>query len=163
MDAPLSYLHVSRYTGKEGFWYFSSDQDPQDAWSIHFFLCMPAFDLIPCLLAGVQVYGSGYRRGEASLHHDWLLRISAVGSAGGNIQPMDDPKAETTVEGIAQIGIPHCDPGYRSPGLADKNGLSGGLLLWPYHGIFTGIPGLSINMVFADIPYSGQTIKPFSK
>jgi hypothetical protein len=76
---------------------------------------------------------------------------------------MDDPKAETTMEGIAQIGIPHCDPGYRSPALADKNGLSGGLLLWPYRRIFTGIPGLSINMVFADIPYSSQTIKPFSK
>jgi hypothetical protein len=163
MDAALSYLHVSHYTHTESFWYFNFDQDPPDAGSIHIFLCLPAFDLLPCLLVGVQVYGPGYRRGEASLHHDWLLRISAVGSAGRNIQPMDDPKAETTVEGIAQIGIPHCGPGYRSPGLADKNGLSGGLHLWPYHGIFARLPGISINMVFADIPYSGQTIKRFSK
>ena len=118
MDAALSSLHVSRYTGKADLWHFNFDQDPQDAWSIHIFLCMPAFDCLPCFLVGVQVYGPDYRRGEASLHHDWLLRISAVGSAGGNIQPMDDPKAEATVEGIAQIGIPHCDPGHRSPGLA---------------------------------------------
>ena len=119
MDAPLSYLNVSRYAAKEGFWSFNADQDPQDAWSIHIFLCLPAFDRLPCFLVGVQVYGPGYRRGEASLHHDWLFRISAVGAAGRNIQPMDDQKVETTVEGIAQIGIRHCDPGYRSPGLAD--------------------------------------------
>lgn len=121
MGASFPYSYAGDYACKKNFRHFRFSEDSQDAGFVYILLCRVTSKLLSGVSVGIAVFRIVGGCRKAPIHNCRFCRISTINSPGRDIQPVDDPEVEASLEDVASSGISHFDPGDHSPGLVDSH------------------------------------------